>query len=227
MVGFIREAIEINSDLFVRLEKGPFDYFSMGGSLVIYVLFALVSALALLDGRLQIPIAVGLLIFQGATLAILGPVDSLYGFTSVSRNELELGIALWGPRLLFFSVIVSFILIFSRVVKNFSRKVDDWIAIRSPSALSEQNGTGAAAQTTSILAVVALLFSPFVPPLGIILGYVALNDIAVSAGTKRGKDMSVAAIVIGIVSIILVAILLVALWLGGIFLFVGPFAAEF
>lgn len=227
MVGLIREAIVINADLFARLETGPFDYFSLGGSLVIYSLIAVFSALALLDGRLQITIALGLLLFQAVSRAIIGPFETLEGYGSVSRNELELGIAVWSPRLLILAVLVSLIIFLIGVVKRFSRKVDDWMARRSPAALSEGSAGERVTATTSMLAVVALLFSPFVPILGIILGYVALNDIAISGGTKRGKDMSVAAIVIGVASIVLISFVFLFLWFFGTFLFIGPFAPEF
>ena len=227
MVGLIREAITANTALFARLETGPFDYFSLGGSLVIYSLIAVLSVLALLDGRLQIPIAIGLLIFETLSVALLGSFESVKSYSSVSRNELELGIAVWSPRLLILAVLVSLVIFLIGVVKRFSRKVDDWMARRSPSLLSDGQAVGADSQTTSILAVVALLFSPFVPLLGIILGYVALNDIAVSGGTKRGKDMSVAAIVIAVASIVLISVLLFFLWFVGTFLLIGPLAPEF
>lgn len=227
MVGLIREAIVINADTFARLETGPFDYFSMGGSLVIYSIIAILSALALFDGRLQIPIAIGTLAFQAVSVAIIGPFESISGYASIQRNAIELGIALWSPRILFLAIFVSLVLFLVGVIRRFSSRVDDWIARRSHSALSESQVDGAGSQTTSMLAVVALLFSPFVPILGIILGYVALNDIAVSGGSKRGKDMSVAAIIIGVVSIVLLAVLFFLLWFAGTFLFVGPFAPEF
>ena len=110
MVGLIREAIVINADLFARLETGPFDYFSLGGSLVIYSLIAVFSALALLDGRLQITIALGLLLFQAVSRAIVGPFETVEAYGSVSRNELELAIAVWSPRLLILAVLVSLII---------------------------------------------------------------------------------------------------------------------
>lgn len=222
-VGLIRKEIVANTELYARLNTGPFDYFSTGGSLVIYLLIAILSVLALLDGRLQIPLAIALLFFQAIARAILGRGPG----SSISRNGLEAAIALWSPRLLILAALISVFLALVGVVKRFSRKVDDWMGRRSMAVLSEESVPPNATQTTSILAVVALLFSPFIPVLGIILGYVALNDIAVSAGAKRGKDLSVAAIVIGVASIVLVSIAILFLWIAGTFFFIGPFTPEF
>lgn len=226
MVGLIREEIVSNADLFARLGTGPFDYFGMGGSLVIYSLIAVLSALALLDGRLQIAIALGLLMFQAVSRAIIGQFVMPEGFISISRNQLEIAIAVWSPRLLILAALVSLIIFLIGVIKRFSRKVDQWMARRSHALVEGPEGESTSA-TTSMFAVVALLFSPFVPILGIILGYVALNDIAISGGMKRGKDMSVGAIIIGVVSIVLISLLFVLLWFFGTFLFIGPFAPEF
>ena len=227
MVLLAIEAIDELDGVFKTLGTGPFSYFSVGGSLVIYALLAVLSLVGLLYGPVQIFYASILLLVQAIAFAILGPFEQWGAYRSIDRNGLEVAIGTWGPRLLILALFVSLVLFFVRLVKKFSRRVDNWMASRSPSLLSENHVAAGVAQTTSILAVVALLLSFVIPILGILLGYVALNDIAVSSGTKRGKDLAVAAIIIGIGSTVLVALLLVSLWALGTLAFIGPFAPQF
>lgn len=227
MVILAIQAVNENSYLFESLGTGPFSYFSIGGLLVIYTLLAILSLAGLLYGPVQIFYSAILLLVQAIAFSILGPFEQWVAYRSIDRNVLEVAIGTWGPRLLFLALLVSLVLFLVGLVKKFSRRVDVWMASRSPSLLKEDHLAPGVAQTTSILAVVALLLSFVIPILGILLGYVALNDIAVSSGTKRGKDLAVAAIIIGIGSIVLIALLIAALWALGTLAFIGPFAPQF
>jgi len=51
-------------------------------------------------------------------------------------------------------------------------------------------------RTTSVMAVLSLIFSFFVPLIGLILAYSARNEIAVSRGRKYGTDLTIAAAII-------------------------------
>lgn len=64
---------------------------------------------------------------------------------------------------------------------------------------------------TSPTAVIAFILVWFVSPIGLILGYVALNEIRRSQGTKTGEGLAKAAIIIGWVWIALAAALLIVL----------------
>jgi hypothetical protein len=63
---------------------------------------------------------------------------------------------------------------------------------------------------TSSTAVVAFVLVWFVSPIGLVLGYVALNEIRNSQGTKTGEGLARAAIIIGWLWIALAAALVVA-----------------
>jgi len=74
--------------------------------------------------------------------------------------------------------------------------------------------TSATAQTSG-LAITALVLSFFFPLIGIILGFVARNDISNSKGAKSGESMANLAIVLGFVFMFLQALLVIfwfALW---------------
>jgi hypothetical protein len=79
-----------------------------------------------------------------------------------------------------------------------------------------RTGTPTAANAqTSGLAIGALVLSFIFPFIGIILGFVARNEISNSKGTKAGEGLANAAIVLGFVFTflqILVAIFWAALW---------------
>lgn len=64
---------------------------------------------------------------------------------------------------------------------------------------------------TSPTAVIAFVLVWFVSPIGLILGYVALNEIRRSHGTRTGEGLAKAAIIIGWVWIAIVVALLIAL----------------
>lgn len=64
---------------------------------------------------------------------------------------------------------------------------------------------------TSPTAVIAFVMVWFVSPIGLILGYVALNEIRRSQGTRTGEGLAKAAIIIGWVWIALAVALFVAL----------------
>ena len=69
---------------------------------------------------------------------------------------------------------------------------------------------------TSGLAIAALVFSFFIPLIGIVLGFVARSEISNSKGLKSGESMANLAIVLGFVFMVLQALLAffwVALWL--------------
>jgi hypothetical protein len=68
---------------------------------------------------------------------------------------------------------------------------------------------------TSPTAVIAFVLVWFVSPVGLILGYVALNEIRRSQGTKTGEGLAKAAIIIGWVWITLAVVLLIALAASG------------
>ncbi len=75
--------------------------------------------------------------------------------------------------------------------------------------------TAATAQTSG-LAIAALVFSFFIPLIGIILGFVARSEISNSKGLKSGESMANLAIVLGFVFMFLQALLAffwIALWL--------------
>lgn len=74
--------------------------------------------------------------------------------------------------------------------------------------------TSATAQTSG-LAIAALVLSFLLPLIGIILGFVARNDISKSNGTKSGEQMATIAIIVGFVMMVLqglIAIFWAALW---------------
>lgn len=215
-VSDVTGSISSNAEFFAENQTGPFDYFVLGGWLVVYSFIAVISAIALLEGRLQIFIAFGLLVFQALSPRLVEDLwAGLDGFSQVRPTSLELFVETWAPRLLFVTIFVSLVLLFVGAVRRFSQKTDRWISERSLALLGEPTISEQPTPATSMLSVAALLFSPLVPILGIILGYVALNDIAVSAGQKRGKDMAVAAIVIGATLIVLLAAFVLFAWFSG------------
>jgi uncharacterized membrane protein YvbJ len=67
--------------------------------------------------------------------------------------------------------------------------------------------TAATAQTSG-LAAAALVLSFFFPLIGVILGFVARNDISNSKGTKSGEGVANAAIILGFVIMFLQALAL-------------------
>ena len=62
------------------------------------------------------------------------------------------------------------------------------------------------AEETSVLAILALIFGFIIPPVGIILGIIALNEVKKG---KSGKGMAIAGIIIGSL-LILISILVLA-----------------
>jgi len=68
--------------------------------------------------------------------------------------------------------------------------------------------TRSATVETSGLAAAALVLSFFFPLIGVILGFVARNDISNSKGTKSGEGVANAAIILGFVIMFLQALAL-------------------
>lgn len=90
------------------------------------------------------------------------------------------------------------------MIQNYAARVMSWID-RRMEELYEEETTGkhpVEPRTTSIMAVLSLIFAFAFPIVGLILAHAARNEIAISKKTKYGTEMTIAAAIISWVGII-------------------------
>lgn len=218
------ELSEVNAEYFREAQFTALEHFFIGGYIAIFSAFMIISAAALLDARLQIPLAIGVL----AALEFLPSGIPVRATGVVFLPEAQDGaslISIAGRTGLTVAVFVSLILILWAAIIRVARRIDRWFDSKVE-VFSESPVPPNQSATYSIFAVLSLLLAFFLPLFGIILGYVALNDIALSAGSKRGKDLAIAGIILGMIAIVIAGLLLLV-WILGTFFLVGPFVSGF
>lgn len=96
------------------------------------------------------------------------------------------------------------------LIDRYSQRVTAWIDRRIVELYEGETESKAHLEprTTSVMAVLSLIFSFLFPLIGLILAYSARNEIAVSRGRKYGTDLTIAAAIISWLGIYLTLFLL-------------------
>jgi hypothetical protein len=96
------------------------------------------------------------------------------------------------------------------LIDRYSQRVTAWIDRRIAELYEGETESKANLEprTTSVMAVLSLIFSFLFPLIGLILAYSARNEIAVSRGRKYGTDLTIAAAIISWLGIYLTAFLI-------------------
>ena len=119
-------------------------------------------------------------------------------------------LTLLGKVALVLAVISLVALSIKALIDRYSQRVTSWIDRRIVELYEGETESKAHLEprTTSVMAVLSLIFSFFVPLIGLILAYSARNEIAVSRGRKYGTDLTIAAAIISWLGIYLTLFLL-------------------
>ena len=205
----VRDLLQINQLYFNKASTPTFSHFVIGGMLIISIALILLAIAGLLYGRALIILA----LLQLFVIPIV--VEQNYETASMRvrpLGDLATRLLTWGNFVLVASVIISALLVILVLIKRLAKRIDSWVESKSD-RFAETTAAGTPV-TISVLAILALVFSLGVPLLGLILGYLALNDIAFASGRKTGKDIAISAIVISIFSFLLIVAVLIGLWSG-------------
>ena len=205
----VRDLLQINQLYFNKASSPTFSHFVIGGMLIISIALILLSLAGLFYGRALIILA----LLQLYVIPIV--VEQNYATASMRvrpLGDLANGLLTWGNFALVASVIISALLIIFVLIGRLAKRIDSWVESKSDRFVEKTDA--ATPVTISVLAILALVFSFGVPLLGLILGYLALNDIAFASGRKTGKDVAISAIVISIFNFLLLVAVLIGLWSG-------------
>ena len=119
-------------------------------------------------------------------------------------------LTLLGRVALVLAVISLVALSIKALIDRYSQRVTAWIDRRIVELYEGETESKAHLEprTTSVMAVLSLIFSFLFPLIGLILAYSARNEIAVSRGRKYGTDLTIAAGIISWLGIYITAFLI-------------------
>ena len=216
--GLVRYQILVTDYLDVET---PLGIYTLGGRAIVLSVFLLLAPLAIFRPRVTFWLGLALLLWWNVFDSFLVPGGRDRWKTTVADllGTLD-GIQTIAGFIILVGLIIALILVVIELVASYAQSLDEWVKNRSLELFGE-GATGAhqtdtSNRSVSLLAVFALIFSLFLPILGLILAYAARHDIAVSNGRKSGKDMSIAASIISWFSLIVLLLILLVIFIGAV-----------
>jgi len=217
-VGLVRYQILMAS---LPSVEQPLEIYTLGGRAIVLSVFLLLAPLAIYRTRLTFWLGLVLLVWWNVVDGLLIPG----GLDRWKLNRTEILVTLDGVQIvaqiaILLGLVIAIVMTVIQAVANYAKSLDEWVKNRSFELFGENvasdSRADAANRSVSLLAVFALIFSLFLPILGLILAYAARHDIAVSNGRRTGKDIAIAASIISWVSLFVLLLILLVIFLGAV-----------